>query len=91
MVDKSPVENLLLLALSPKNINLVAGIMSNPLRDIAEIQLKAMESLSWGLLATEGDATRLPTALAAVGLERIEDPAKIVRIIITNGTKKGGT
>jgi len=91
MADQSPVEKLLLLALSPKNVNSVADIMSNPIRDIAEIQLKGIESLSWGLLATEGDMTRVPAALAAIGLERIEDPAKVIRIIMTNGIKKGGT
>jgi hypothetical protein len=90
MVDRSPVEEMFLLALSPTNMNSVSLIMQNPLREIADIQLKAIESLSWGLLATEGDVTRLPAALGAMALERIEDPAKMIKIIITNGIKKGG-
>ena len=90
MVEKSPAEQLFLLALSPRNINSVAEIMRNPLRDIAEIHLKAIDSLLWGFMATEGDATRAPAALGAVAIERIDDPAKILRIIITNGMKQGG-
>ena len=90
MVDKSPAEQMMLLALSPRNINSVAEIMHNPVRDIVEIQLKGIESLTWGLLATEGDVTRVPAAFGAVALERLDDPAKIIQIIITNGLKQGG-
>ena len=90
MVDRSPAEQMLLLALSPKNVNAVSDIMGNPIRDILEIQLKGLESLTWGLIATEGDIAKVPVSIGAVLLERIDDPAKIIRIAIMNGIKKGG-
>ena len=90
MVDKSPAEQMMLLALSPKNMNSVAEIMRNPIREIVDLHLKGIESLTWGLMATEGDVTRIPMAVGAVGLERLDDPAKMIRIIISNGMKQGG-
>ena len=90
MPDRSPAEQMMLLALSPTNVNSVAEIMRNPIRDIMDVQMKGMESLMWGFLAAEGDLTRIPVVLGAIALERLDDPAKIIRIIIINGARRGG-
>ena len=87
---RAPIEDLMVLAFEPRNVNAVMAIMQNPVRQITELQFKAVESLAWSLLAVEGDASKLPIAAGAFMAERIEDPIRVVKIIMTNGIQRGG-
>lgn len=90
MADQPPVDQLVSLALRPSNINGVVSIMNNPVRQITQLQIQAMESFLWSLMSTEGDISKVPIAAGAFIVERIDDPAKIAKIIMINGAKQGG-
>lgn len=91
MVEEAPpIEQIIALALKPSNLNSVLGIMNNPIRQIAKVQLESMESLMASIIATEGDVNKVPLAAGAFLAERLEDPVKMARVIITNGMNKGG-
>jgi len=87
---RPPIEDLMVLAFKPSNLNAVMAIMQNPVRQLAEMQFRAMESFAWSLLAMEGDPAKLPIAAGAFMAERIEDPMKVMRIVMTNGVNRGG-
>lgn len=89
MVDKTPAQEMVLLAFSPENMGSMAKIMHNPIRQISDVQLQGAEALTWSVVATQGDLNNLPAALSMFLLERLEDPIKIARIIL-NDTMRGG-
>jgi len=90
MVQRAPAEDMVLLAFSPENVAGMSKIMHNPIRSIADVQLQAMETLGWSLVATEGDVNKIPAALSMFLLERLEDPIKVARIILTDTMSSGG-
>jgi hypothetical protein len=87
MVDRAPLENLMLLAFRPNNVQAVSGIMHNPMRDLGMLHISALESLGTSLISTQGDPAKLPIAIGMFLMERLEDPIKLASTIMMVGKK----
>jgi len=85
MVDRAPIENMMLLAFRPSNINAVSNIMHNPIRDLGMLHLQAIESLGTSIISTQGDPAKLPIAFGMFIMERLEDPIKVVSTMLLAG------
>jgi hypothetical protein len=87
MVDRAPLENLMLLAFRPSNVQAVSTIMHNPMRDLGVLHIGALESLGTSLISTQGDPAKLPIAFGMFLMERLEDPIKLASTIMMAGKK----
>lgn len=91
MVDTAPLEEILLLPFAPSNVESVAKIMRNPMRDFGKLNIQAVESLGSSVLATQGDPNQLPIAMTLFLMERLEDPVTLLKILMGLGMYGGKT
>jgi len=74
---------------APKNMNKMQGVMTNPVRNLMQLHMSAMESLMAAFIAAEGKPENLPTALAMFLVERAEDPLMAINILLGMGRQQG--
>jgi|APFre7841882590_1041340.scaffolds.fasta_scaffold346179_1 hypothetical protein len=67
---------------APTNLNKMQKIMNNPMRNLAQLNLQAMESLTTSFVAAEGNPENMPMALAMFFVERMEDPLRVLNILM---------
>jgi hypothetical protein len=70
---------------APSNLNRVQKIMNNPMRNLVQLQMASFESLATSFLAAEGKPENMPTAMAMFLIERMEDPLRMLGILVGMG------
>jgi len=66
-------------------MNKMQKIMGNPVRNLVQLHLSAIESLFAAFIAAEGKPENFPSALAMFLVERAEDPMVIFNTLLGMG------
>ena len=75
---------------APSNMNRMQKVMGNPVRNLMQLHMSALESLFAAFIAAEGKPENFPTAFAMFLVERAEDPLIALNIILGMGLKPQG-
>jgi hypothetical protein len=75
---------------APSNMNKMQKVMGNPVRNLIQLHLSALESLFAAFVAAEGRPDNFPTAMAMFLVERAEDPMIALNILLGMGMKPPG-
>jgi hypothetical protein len=60
-------------------------VMGNPVRNLVQLHMSAIESLFAAFIAAEGKPENFPSALAMFLVERAEDPIVMFNILLGMG------
>lgn len=71
-------------------MNKMQKVMGNPVRNLIQLHLSALESLFAAFVAAEGRPDNFPTAMAMFLVERAEDPMIALNILLGMGMKPPG-
>lgn len=70
---------------APNNMNKMQKVMGNPVRNLMQLHMTALESLFASFIAAEGKPENFPTAIAMFLIERAEDPFVALNILLGMG------
>ena len=80
--NEEPLVEFIKTLFPPSSVEEVSAVMMSPIRDFVRLNLSQLETLMTSIIASRGEIENLPFALSMGLMERMDDPIKVLNIVV---------